>query len=184
MCLADDSASVSAPTGADPISNRYSEMRHAFQAVARRGSGHELGAVLHFDTPTTADVPPTALTRTGLHRINSGLCSPPDAAGVSLLGPSLTAAYHLAESYPNHRATLVVLSDFELFDTNLTDIMTDLTGFPDDVRLVVLGRQAPQGLDACGAQVTSVPCDAPPGAVATALFASLTTHRPGAHRGG
>jgi hypothetical protein len=54
LAVFDDSGSVAVPVGSDPLSGRYDEARHAFEVVARRGGAHELGAVLHFDTPARA----------------------------------------------------------------------------------------------------------------------------------
>lgn len=76
----DNSGSVVCPVGSDPMSNRYAEATRAFAVVARRGARHELGAVLHFDSPTSGDVPPTPITRRGLTELRRGLRVPPDGA--------------------------------------------------------------------------------------------------------
>jgi hypothetical protein len=182
IVVADDSGSVIGPAGADPVSNRYEESRRAFEVVARRGSKHELGAVLHFDSPTSCDVPPTPLTRTGLRRLGRGLRTPHDAAGTSYLGPSLTQATRLAVGHPQHRTTLVILSDFELFDSNIDEVLTDVADFPGEVHAVVLGGTKLSGLLDSRVQVTPVTYDDAPGSVARAVFNSLTTYRPGSGR--
>ncbi|TDD62042.1 VWA domain-containing protein [Kribbella antibiotica] len=179
IVIADDSGSVIGPAGADPVSNRYEEASRAFRAIGRRGGKHELGAVLHFDTPTSGDVPPTPLTRAGLQRLRSGLHVPHDAAGASYLGASLNAATALAKHYRNHEATLVVLSDFELFDDNVDQVLDDLADFPGDVHAIVLGGTQLDGLLDERVQITKAAHTDAPGTVARAIFTSLVAHRPG-----
>lgn len=179
IVISDDSGSVIGPTGADPVSNRYEEARRAFEAIGRRGGKHELGTIIHFDTPTSGDVPPTPLTKPGLQRLRSGLHLPGDAAGTSYLGPSLSTATRWAQQYPNYLATLVVLSDFELFDSNVDQVLIDLADFPGAVYAVVLGGTQLDGLLHDRIHVSPITHDHPPGAVARAVFTSLTTHRPG-----
>jgi len=148
IAVFDNSGSVARPGGNDPLSNRYAEVRRALSAVARKGSRRELGAIVHFDTPSSGEVTPTPITRSGLVRLRAGLRPPADGAGTSELGPSLDRAYEFAEALPDHQATLVVLSDFELFDTNLAEVRARLAAFPGDVHAVVLGsRLRAGGLD-------------------------------------
>ncbi|MFD8943314.1 hypothetical protein [Streptomyces californicus] len=137
----DNSGSVTSPVGSDPLSNRFAEVAHAFSVVARRGARHELGVVLHFDTPSSGDVQPTPITRRGLARLRSGLHVPPDGAGTSELGPSLCRAVEIANAHPDHLATLVVLSDFWLLDPEPSVVLAGLTAFPGDVHAVVLGNR-------------------------------------------
>jgi hypothetical protein len=180
----DSSGSVISPAGTDPLSNRFAEVAHAFTVVARRGSLHELGAVVHFDTPTSCDVGPVSITRQGLRVLRKGLRVPPDGQGSSELGPSLHRAVGIAEAHPDHQATLVVLSDFLLTDSSPEQVLSDLAAFPGQVHAVVLGGRMPAGVLDERVTVTHIGRDDPPGAVARALFASLTIHRPGsrAHR--
>jgi hypothetical protein len=179
----DNSGSVTSPAGTDPLSNRFAEVTTAFAVVARRGARHELGAVLHFDTPSSGDVGPVSITRSGLTVLRSGLRVPPDGAGSSELTPSLHRAVEIAEAHSDHEATLVVLSDLLLTDTDPCIVLSDLAAFPGDVHAVVLGTRLPAGVLDERITVTHVDRDDPPGAVARALFASLTTHRPGSHSG-
>lgn len=174
----DNSGSVISPAGNDPLSNRFAEVERAFSVVAKKSARHELGAVLHFDVPTSADVAPVPLTRAGLVRLRAGLHVPPDGAGTSRLGPSLSRARQLAAAHPNHRATLVVLSDFLLLDSDVGAVLAELATFPGTVHAVVLGGRAVR-FPADRITVTTIKRDDPPGAVAKALFASLTRHRPG-----
>lgn len=175
----DSSGSVTSPIGTDPPSNRFAEVATAFSVVARKGSRHELGAVLHFDTPSRSDVEPVPITRRGLVALRAGLRVPPDGAGSSELGPSLHRTVEIAQAHPDHAATLVVLSDFLLLDPDSTQVLAELAAFPGDVHAVVLSTRLPAGVLDKRITVTHVGRDDPPGAVARALFASLITHRPG-----
>jgi len=179
IAVFDNSGSVASPAGSDPLSNRFAEVAEAFRVVARKGARHELGMVLHFDTPTSGDVGPVPITRRGLLTLRAGLRVPPDGAGSSELAPSLRRAVEIAEAYPDHAATLVVLSDYLLFDPELDQVLGELASFPGDVHAVILGTRMPAGVLDQRITVTSIGHDDPPGAVARALFASLTTHRPG-----
>lgn len=173
----DDSGSVTSPAGSDPVSNRYEEARQAFRAVARRCRCRRcLGAVLHFDL--VGAVPPTPLTK-GLMSLETGLRVPAGGAGCSLLGPSLVEAYEIAQQYPEHLTTLVVLSDFELFDPEPRQLLSSLAGFPGDVHAVVLGGRELDGALDPRIQITPIRRNDPPGALARTVFASLTAHRPG-----
>ncbi|MFF5498970.1 hypothetical protein [Streptomyces aquilus] len=179
IAIFDDSGSVISPAGTDPLSNRYAEATGAFAAVARKGARHELGAILHFDTPCSGDVGPVPITRRGLLTLRPGLRPPPDARGSSELEPSLRRATEMAEAYPGHKATLIVASDFLLMDPEPADVLTELAAFPGQVHAVVLGTRLPAGVLEERITLTRIRRDAPPGAVARALFSSLVVHRPG-----
>jgi hypothetical protein len=179
IAVFDNSGSVVSPGGTDPRSNRYAEVDRAFSIVARKGAEHELGAVLHFDTPTSSDVDPTPITKQGLARLRAGLRIPPDGAGSSRLAPSLRRAVKLAQAHPAHLCTLVVLSDFQLLDPDAGAVLADLNSYPGQVHAVVLGGQPGKGAVYPRIAATYIGRDDPPGAVARALFTSLTTHRPG-----
>ncbi len=161
IAICDDSGSVTSPIGADPLSNRYAEVMHAFSVVARRGSGHELGAALHFDTPTSGDTGPVPITRRGLRLLRLGLRVPPDAAGTSRLAPSLQRAVEIADSYPDHKVILLVLSDFWLMDREPGQVLSNLAAFPGQVHAVVLGAGLPAGVLDDRISVTPVMQDDP-----------------------
>jgi hypothetical protein len=74
--------------------------------------------------------------------------------------------------------TLVLLSDFYLLDSDRSAVLAELAAFPGTVHAVVLGGHQVTDMPG-GVQVTNIGRDDPPGAVAKALFASLTRHRPG-----
>lgn len=179
IALFDNSGSVTSPGGTDPLSNRYAEVTRAFQTVARKGSRQELGAIVHFDTPSAGEVEPVPITRTGMLRLRSGLHPPSDGAGTSELGPSLHRALEIAEEHPGHEITLVVLSDFQLLDPEPGQVLSDLGAFPGSVHAVVLGGRLPAGVLDERITATHVNRESRPGAVARALFAGLVTHRPG-----
>lgn len=179
IAVFDNSGSVMCPGGSDPLSNRYAEVTRAFSTVARKGSRHELGAVVHFDTPSSGEVGPTPITRAGLILLRSGLRPPIDGVGTSELGPSLKRAYEIAEAHPDHETTLVVLSDFQLFDPDPAEVLSHLAAFPGNVHAVVLGDGLPAGVLDQQVKVSSIDHSSRPGAVARALFSSLVAHRPG-----
>jgi len=108
-------------------------------------------------------------------RLRGGLKVPDSYHGSSVLGPSLKRAQLLAKEHDKCRTTLVVLSDFLLFDTE--PILLELAAFPGDVHAVVLGSAVPMGLKVEPIRVTAIKRGDPPGAVARAVFASLLTHR-------
>jgi hypothetical protein len=175
ISLFDNSGSVTG--GNDPIGQRFLE---AYVAITRIGNrckcGRDQAATIHFDTPTTLDLPPTPITKHHHEEIGASLAIPPDGAGVSLLGQSLTAARDLAERQSgSHRIVLVVLSDFELFD----DYLDELIAFPGDVHAVGLRAAPPQQLvEAPSVEVTHIDYSSRPGALARTVFTALTRTRP------
>ena len=175
ISLFDNSASVTG--GNDPIGNRFLEAELAIRRVgAKCRCGQEYVATLHFDTPTTHDLQPTPIGKSHADEIIRSLSIPPDGAGISCLGPSLTAARGLVDRFPTHHPILVVLSDYELFDHYLDDLIA----FPGDVHAVVLRAEPPPILaDADTVMVTAVNYNSQPGTVARAIFTALTRDRPG-----
>lgn len=174
--LFDNSGSVTG--GNDPIGQRYLEASIAISRVGSRcRCGKDLVATLHFDTPTSHDLDPTPITKAHLAKVHESLAIPPDGAGISCLGPSLTAARGLAESHPSHDVTLVALTDFLLFD----DYLDQLIAFPGGVHAVALRAAPPQQLiDAPNVTVTRIDYDSRPGTVARAVFGAMTGTRPDA----
>ncbi|WP_437770493.1 hypothetical protein [Arthrobacter sp. KNU40] len=180
IIITEESGSLGGPAGNDPISNRYNEARHAVTVLARHcRCGRCLAAVIHFDTPTSRCIDPTPLTRTGKLRILSGLAVPPDAAGSSYLGPGLAAAEAIAARHPDHEVVLIILTDWELFDTNLPELLARLTTFKGSLFAVGLRNSPPESL--AGPMITSLTIrpESPPGSLARAVFAGLTAHRQG-----
>ncbi|MFI5558503.1 hypothetical protein ACIA2T_04425 [Amycolatopsis japonica] len=178
IALFDDSGSMTGRGGNDPLANRYSEARRAFEVVARRSVRRERGAVLHFDTPCSGDVLPVPL-HGHVRQVRRGLSCPRDARGSSVLEPSLRRAVAMAQGYPKHATTLLVLSDFLLLDPEPGEVLSELAGFPGDVHAVVLGDHVPKGVLDSGVVVATVTEESPPGSVAHAVFAGLTLHRVG-----
>lgn len=174
----DDSGSVSLPGGGDPIGNRYEEAQLAFEALQEWCScGKCLAGVLHFDTPR-GDVDPGKL---GSHRfqeqLKRDLRIPRGVAGSSVLSPSLTRAEEIAASFPKHEVRLVVLTDWQLFDTD--NVLDRLRAFPGTVLAIGLNANPPVGADDGNIVGLRISHDDPPGAVARALFGELTVGRRG-----
>lgn len=179
IAVFDNSGSVTCPGGTDPLSGRFAEVDRAFSVVARKGSRHELGAVLHFDVPSSGEVEPMPITRAGLAQLRKGLQAPADGAGSSRLQPSLHRAMQMAAGFPDHAPTLVILSDFLILDSDPTAVLAELATFPGTVHAVVLGGGDTVSFPTGTVIVTTVQRDDAPGAVAKAVFASLTRYRPG-----
>jgi hypothetical protein len=174
----DDSGSVSLPGGGDPVGNRYQEAQLAFEALQEWCTcGKCLGGVLHFDTPR-GDVDPGKLrSPTFQQHLTRGLRVPRFAAGSSVLGPSLTRAEEIAASFPKHEVRLVVLTDWQLFDTD--NVLDRLRSFPGAVLAIGLNMDPPIAADGENIVGLRVGHDDPPGAVAHALFCELTVGRRG-----
>lgn len=178
--IADDSGSLSGPTGNDPVSNRYAEARRAVDAIGRHcHCGQCLVAVVHFDTPTQGCIEPTPLTRTGRHRIASGLGIPRDAAGTSNLGPALTKAEELTTNRSDYQNVLIILTDWALFDPNLPDLYARIASFPGTVFAVGLRNPVPEAVAGPKVKSVSITPESPQGSLARAMFEGLTTYRQG-----
>jgi len=175
IVLFDNSGSVLG--GNDPIGQRFLEAELAISRVGNRcRCGKDIAAVIHFDTPTSGDLEPTPITKPHWDRIHQSLAVPPDGRGISCLGPSLLAAHELAERYrSSHDVTLVAMTDFELFDNYLDELIA----FPGDVHAVSLRATPPDRIVAAGeVTVTQVDYSSRPGTVARAVFRALTKTRP------
>ncbi|MGN6330307.1 MAG: hypothetical protein ACTHOD_01490 [Motilibacteraceae bacterium] len=160
------------------MSNRYAEAREAFRVVGRACRCRQcLGAVVHFDL--VGGVPPTPLAGRLSSALQGALQLPPMAAGRSVLGPSLEEAFRLAEQHPEHLCSLLLLSDFALMDPDPSPLLSRVNAFPGDVHAVVLGGRHPDGVLDPRIQVTPVTAGDEPGAVARAVFSTLTAHRVG-----
>ena len=174
----DDSGSVSLPGGGDPVGNRYEEAQLAFTALQEWCTcGKCLGGVLHFDTPRGDVAPGKLRSPTFQLHLARGLRIPRFAAGSSILGPSLTRAEEIAMSFPKHEVRLVVLTDWQLFDTD--NVLNQLRSFPGTVLAIGLNTNPPIAADDDSIVGLRVGHDDPPGAVARALFGELTVGRRG-----
>lgn len=181
IVVCDDSGSITAPGGADPISNRYVEIRAAMGAVAKAcRCGRELAAVVHFDTPH-GDTEPQPLTRGGIRALEQGLYVPAAGFGTSNLLPGLRAARQLADDHPNHEVVLSVLSDFALTDQNPDVVTAELKSFPGTLIACLLGGSGAvvDGAD----QTIGINYGEPAGALAQAVLTGLTMHRLGPSSG-
>jgi len=181
LLLFDDSGSVTAPHGTDPVGNRFAEAWNAIRLVADWShTARAKVVVLHFDHPVGAS-PVTALNQHHLEdRLRPSLAVPRGGVGTSDLLPSLTAAEHLAVKYSDHDVRLTVFSDFQLTDSDPRLALATLEGFPGPVHAVVLGGGAPRDLDgAANVTVTPLRASDPPGSFAAAIHRSLTATRRG-----
>lgn len=180
LFICDDSGSLYGPAGSDPLSNRYGEVHRALEAVARHCScGDCRAAIIHFDTPTTGCVEPAPLTRGGMRQLTTGLGVPRDAAGTSLLGAGLAKAESLAAQHPDHHVVLTVLTDWELFDDNVSELLSRLARFPGTIYAVGLRTPPPSGLLDPAIQTVTITKDSPRGSLAQAAFDGLTLYRQG-----
>lgn len=176
----DDSGSVSG--GNDPLGHRYDELSYALEKVGRRCScGQCMAAIIHFDVPSDADVPPTPITRKGMKKVAEGLRVPSRPAS-SNLGPALNEAYKIANTYrKTHDLVLVVATDFELFDSNVEQVLQSVVGFPGDVHALVLNTEPREILiDSPNVTVSQVDPRTSTGDVAKSVFATITRPRVGA----
>lgn len=181
LLLFDDSGSVTAPVGADPVGGRFLEAWQAIRLVSSWSvTNRAKVAVLHFDHPVGAS-PVVSLADRHLERtLQPSLQVPRAAAGTSDLLPSLEAAETLASDHPDHDVRLTVFSDFELTDADPGMALTCLLAFPGTVHAVVLGGRPPLDLvDAEGVTVTPLHVSDPPGCFAAAVHRSLTATRRG-----
>jgi hypothetical protein len=179
ICLFDDSGSMLG--GADSSGLRYAEAELVFQRImAGCRCNRELAAILHMNQPTSADRPAMSLNRKADADIIGGLKVPTDGDGASTMAATLARARQIAQAHPDHAATLVAFSDYELTD-DIQGLVKDMEAFPGVVHAVVLRSQPPRELLAAnGIDVTHISSGEAPGAVARALFSSVTKQRPGA----
>lgn len=176
IAISDDSGSVTAPGGSDPIANRYVEMNRAFTAVADACScGRELAAILHFDSPL-GDSGPHLLDQPGLQQLRQGLQVPTGNYGSSSLLPVLTVATNLANRHSGSDVVLMIFSDFALADPDPTSAFAALDAFPGTVYACVLG-QSPHAAIPGADQTIPLGLARRAGDVSRVLLAGLTAHR-------
>lgn len=174
--VCDDSGSVVG--GNDCVGLRYSEAALAVEHLRQRHRcGRELGAVLHFDRRTGYDARPTRLDRSGMLSLKRSLQAPPMCAGTSELSAALSDAEKLVRAHPKHRVALCVMSDFELFDEDVDQVLERLCSFPGLVHAVVLQSEPPPVLAQHGVVVTRIRWESERGDVARAILASLAAAR-------
>ncbi len=176
IALFDDSGSVSLPGGTDPIGNRYDEAWHAFRELRACSCNQCLIAVRHFDTPS-GDAGPYRASRRAPDQLRRSLQVPIDALGSSFLTPSLEAAEQLAGQHPGHAATLLVFTDWQLFDP--PEYLERLRAFPGRLVVFGLGFEAPIELQSDNGRRVHIAFEDAPGAVARAVFNGIVLDRSG-----
>lgn len=176
----DDSGSVIAPQGNDPVGNRFKEAAKAIGLVADWTlTNRSKVAVLHFDHPHGASGVVSLTDRHLMRRLGPSLRNP-GGPGTSDLLPSLLEIERLAEAHSGHDVRATIFSDFELTDTDPSGVVSRLLAFPGQVHAVVLGGGAPPDLvNAPNITVTALSPENPPGAFAAAIHRSLTETRRG-----
>lgn len=177
----DDSGSVTASGGTDPIGNRYGEAKAAFADLVGRCICRKcLGAVVHFDTPK-GDVSPGLIDSKLFQRQLERTLQPPlGGAGSSFLLPALEKAEQFAALRPKHQARLVIFTDWALFDCDLSGLYDRLANFPGSVLAVALAGEAPD-LGPTVRRLEIRHTDAS-GTVARVIFNELTRGRRGRPR--
>lgn len=175
----DESASVTAGSGSDPLSRRHAETAIAIQHVAAACQcGRDRVSLVPFDRDSAGYVAPQPLIDRGVRRLDRGLNRLSGNWGLSSeLGPPLNYVEAQAGRRPGDLA-VVVFSDFLLTDHSPGAILDRLCAFPGYVHAVVLGSQPPPMLGANPAiAVTRLTPSSPRGAVARAVFDGLTHYR-------
>lgn len=174
----DDSGSVAAPHGTDPVGNRFVEAKKAIQLVADwTYTTRSKIAVLHFDHPHGASGVRVLNDEHVVRRLEPALRSP-NGVGSSNLLPSLDEMERLAAAHPDHDIIATIVSDFELTDDDPAEVFSRLRAFPGHIHAVVLGGSTPPDLMDTGTiTVTPLSAGDPPGAFAAALHRSLTATR-------
>lgn len=178
ILIFDDSGSIMAPHGADPVGNRFEEARRAIKLVSSWAtSDRSKIAILHFDHPHGSSGV-VALNDRQLGKKLGPCLESPGTLGISDLNPSLTEAERLAEAYPDHDVRMTHFTDYELTDHEPAAMLSRVASFPGHVHAVVLGGVTPPGLEAAdNVTVTPLSPGDPPGAFAAAIHRSLTATR-------
>lgn len=178
ILIFDDSGSIMAPHGADPVGNRFEEARRAIKLVASWAtSDRSKIAILHFDHPHGSSGVVALNDRQLGKKLDASLQSP-GGIGISDLGPSQAEAERLAAAHPDHDLRLTQFTDYELSDVDPAAMLSRVTSFPGHVHAVVLGGVTPPDLEAAdNVTVTPLSPGDPPGAFAAAIHRSLTSTR-------
>ncbi len=181
MVVTDDSWSLAAPGGNDPISRRYQEARDAVRQISRLAvTAATRVAVVHFDNPADFTGPLPLHRKPQVRRVLQALSTPAGADGTSELLPALRVAGEIADSHPQALVTLTVLTDWLLADRDPSEVFERIRRFPGPVHAVAMNAVPPLDLAITdNVLVTRVGPDDPPGLLTAAIAHSLTTGRPG-----
>jgi len=184
--LFDDSGSVTG--GNDSIGRRYEE---AAEAVHRVGAACRCRncrvSVVHFDPrPDDCVIAEPVSDRAAISRVYESFRASA-GTGSSNLGPALAMVPSLVAKTRGFDHTLVVMSDFELFDADVPEVVSRFADFAGN-RLAVVLRSAgghalmtDDGAPWSGEITAHLVADGTPiGAIARAVFGALCAHRSGA----
>lgn len=179
----DESASVAASGGNDPLSQRHAETALAIRHVANtcRCRADRVGLV-PFDHASPGFVAPQPLSTAGVRRLTRGLERLSNGLGMS---SELEPPLRFVETEAGHQrasVALVVFSDFLITDANPSRVITRLRTFPGYLHAVVLGALPPSVLEADpNVAVTRLTPSSPPGDAARAVFDGLNYYRRHGH---
>lgn len=179
----DESASVAASGGNDPLARRHAETALAIRHVAStcRCRADQVGLV-PFDHGSRGFVAPQALNAAGVRRLTRGLERLSSGYGIS---SELDPPLKFVETHAGHQrgsVAMVVFSDFLITDANPSGVIARLRTFPGYLHAVVLGALPPSVLAADpNVTVTRLTPSSPPGEAARAVFDGLNHYRRHGH---
>ena len=140
---------------------------------------------MHLDTGLLDVAPLPVGTGSNLETVRAGLQIPPNAPGISTVGPALGVAERYAVADP--LTTLVILSDYMLTDTGrVSELVGAKPPWADHIHLISLGQPPFVAKSEVPPWMTVTSLGGPdpsqarqPGEVAKAMHASFTrTRRP------
>jgi hypothetical protein len=178
VIVSDESGSITshtAPTTA--LGNRHGEIRLALQRLGTCSCANELVALTFFDQDP-GSTHPRPLTRRGLGRLLADLDAGP-AGTSSNLHPTLDVVSNLADQYPSHDLSVIVLSDFLLTDQDAGKVIEDLGDLPVGGLHAISLRANPVDLTGRMSSVDHITHDSAPGAITRALHHKLVRTRGG-----
>lgn len=176
VLVPDVSSSVIDSDGADPDGRSFVEARLLAEHLAEHPCSEDdrMAAVIFANR--SVEIPPTPLT--SLSVLRTTLRRPPtkEIGDGTDLAPALERVEQLVERYPDHRPTIVLLSDMVIGEDTTERVHGMLRGLPaGSVHLVALGTHDPR-FDQDFSTVTSLDGVAP-GSVASTIAALIATTR-------
>lgn len=171
-CIFDESGSVH--TFSDPVSYRHALFARVVAEMAKSCTcGHSAAAFVTFDVARSAG--PVQLRSRTTKDLTAALGSLPGTS--SLLGTALAWTERALSHQDN--SVVAVLSDFQLFDSDLETLYDRWVSLDARALAIVLRAEPPQGLAARGIEVVQVGADNEGTDVADALASMIATVRRG-----
>ena len=176
----DVSTSVIAGAGADPNGRSFSEARLLARALAESPctADDRMGAVIF--ASSSVEIPPIPLS--SLSVIESAIKRPPQSeiGGGTNLSGALSLVGQVADRYPDHDVTVVVLSDMQVENTaQVSRALSNLRNH--NLHLVALGAYDTR-FDGAFDTVATLINEVAPGDIAGALAAAITHTRKDTNR--